>query len=378
MDKWTAAPRLTTSPQAQQQQKPSIHLVHKPVNYIATKITRPQKQRIRAGLDRHQHKMTYDKRKKDEFYEIFPQYAWEGVAFSITYCNDEHEIIVSSNRNSSVIELTTSPSVARHFRSLKLAYRRFSETEDEESYLPKLRINFAFRDYMKKSAESQYEPALFVPAARSFYATLRDEIFSILALDEKIDHIILKFGEFYEATKKRIWRSENYRRYIASPQFTKIVKGTYEREGGQDWLRMEHGRIELSRASSGQQEALPLLLSILYFPRVGRTLIIEEPEAHLFPQAQVEVLDFMVRRLRGRGGNIMFTTHSPYLLSSLNNHLLAYEKGEKNGISRDKVKAYAIVNGNSKSLVDKELGLISAEYIDSVPERISDRFDELF
>ena len=56
MDKWTAAPRLTTSPQAQQQQKPSIHLVHKPVNYIATKITRPQKQRIRAGLDRHQHK----------------------------------------------------------------------------------------------------------------------------------------------------------------------------------------------------------------------------------------------------------------------------------------------------------------------------------
>ena len=55
MDKWTAAPRLTTSPQAQQQQKPSIHLVHKPVNYIATKITRPQKQRIRAGLDRHQH-----------------------------------------------------------------------------------------------------------------------------------------------------------------------------------------------------------------------------------------------------------------------------------------------------------------------------------
>ena len=55
VDKWTAAPRLTTSPQAQQQQKPSIHLVHKPVNYIATKITRPQKQRIRAGLDRHQH-----------------------------------------------------------------------------------------------------------------------------------------------------------------------------------------------------------------------------------------------------------------------------------------------------------------------------------
>ena len=33
VDKWTAAPRLTTSPQGQQpQQKRSIHMVHKPVN----------------------------------------------------------------------------------------------------------------------------------------------------------------------------------------------------------------------------------------------------------------------------------------------------------------------------------------------------------
>jgi len=40
VDKWTAAPRLTTSPQAQQQQKRSIHWGHKPVNYATTKITR--------------------------------------------------------------------------------------------------------------------------------------------------------------------------------------------------------------------------------------------------------------------------------------------------------------------------------------------------
>ena len=33
VDKWTAAPRLTTSPQGQpQQQKRSTHMVHKPVN----------------------------------------------------------------------------------------------------------------------------------------------------------------------------------------------------------------------------------------------------------------------------------------------------------------------------------------------------------
>ena len=133
-----------------------------------------------------------------------------------------------------------------------------------------------------------YESALFVPASRLFYATLRDEIFSILALNEKIDRIMLKFGEFYENAKAQIWRSPRWREYVHSSRyFKRILEGKFIRESGQDWLQMAHGRIELSRASSGQQEALPLLVSILRFPGRNRTLIIEEPEAHLFPEAQV-------------------------------------------------------------------------------------------
>jgi len=223
----------------------------------------------------------------------------------------------------------------------------------------------------------QYESALFVPAARSFFATIRDEIFSIMALDERIDHIILKFGEFYENAKRQIWRSHRSSIYVRSSEyFRRVLKGEVIRDGGQDWLVMDHGRIELSKASSGQQEALPLLISILQFPRKGRTLIIEEPEAHLFPEAQVDVLGFMVRQLRRQHCNIMFTTHSPYLLSYLNNRIVAQERGFENGIPIDKVKAYSIEEGVTKSLVDEEFGLISAEYIDSVSERIADEFDK--
>lgn len=73
----------------------------------------------------------------------------------------------------------------------------------------------------------------------------------------------------------------------------------------------------------------------------------------------------------------MFTTHSPYLLSALNNHIVTHERNASRGISLEKVQAYAIVNGESQSLVDEDVGLISAEYIDSVSEKIANRFSDL-
>lgn len=330
-----------------------------------------------TAISNNEHKKTYDKRKKDEFYKIFPQYSWERAKFRIEYSNGEHEVIVFSEENSSIVEIQTSASVAKHFRSLKSAYRRLSEHEDDHDMAPSLRARFVFREFANNSDLMRYDPALFVPAARSFYATIRDEIFSILALDERLDHIILKFGEFYEATKTRLSRSPRHLRYIRSSSFKKIVKGSFERINGQDWVRMDHGSIELSRASSGQQEAIPLLFAILSFPRGRRTLIIEEPEAHLFPEAQIEVLNFMINQIRLRGGNIMFTTHSPYLLSALNNHIVAHERNASEGISLRKVQAYSIVNGVSQSLIDEDVGLISAEYIDSVSDKIANRFSEL-
>ena len=329
-------------------------------------------------ISNNEHKKSYDRKKKEEFYKIFPQHSWESGAFHIVYSNMEHNVQINSSKNSSVIDIQTSASVASYFRALKSTYKKFEELEGEEESNLRYRLRFEFREFLNHSDLAHYESALFVPAARSFYATIRDEIFSLLALDEKIDHIILKFGEFYETAKRRALLPSTMRSSIQrSGYFKRIVKGNLVRESGQYLLVMDHGRIELSKASSGQQEAIPLLLSISQFTRTGKTLIIEEPEAHLFPEAQVEVLDFMVGQLRRWDANIMFTTHSPYLLSSLNNHILAFDKHSKSGISIDRVRAYSIEKGVSMSLLDEEIGLISGDYIDSVSESIERKFSEL-
>ena len=209
-----------------------------------------------TAISNKKHKKVYDRRKREEFYEIFPPYSWQGAAFSITYLNGIHEIAVSSDENSATIAITTSPSVSKHFRNLKNDFkklkRRMKKMQSQDFGSVSL-----YRKFLRNSSTVRYESALFVPAARSFYATIRDEIFSILVLGEKIDRIMLQFGEFYETAKSRVVHTGSYRQY--SNYFQQIARGSFERSNGQDWLIMDHGRIEMSRASAGQQEVVPLL-----------------------------------------------------------------------------------------------------------------------
>lgn len=332
------------------------------------------------SLSKSEHKSSYDKRKKAEFAQIFPSYSWEANSFSIRYENDDHWIELSSEANSSAINLKTSHSVASFFRELKKEYSRFSKEIGDRTVAPS-RILREFRNLQIESGMKRYESALFVPAARSFYATIRDEIFSLLALDNKIDQIILQFGEFYEGAKLR-HTFESVRglnkdaKRTSEKYFSDIVKGELYKEDGRDWLQMDRGgRIEMSRASSGQQEATPLLMAISQFPRPGRTLIIEEPEAHLFPSAQVRVLDYILEQAKSRDTTILFTTHSPYMLAALNNYLVRSEAGLEKSFPVSSVHAYNIAGGVTHSIVDRDIGLVSADYIDSISETISNEFD---
>ncbi|WP_081535394.1 AAA family ATPase [Rhodovulum sp. P5] len=337
------------------------------------------------SLINNEHKKTYDKRKKDEFYQIFPPYSWEGDSFQISYSVDGYQACISSEKNSSVIDVSTSPSVAKYFRDLKHNFKQFVDSFPEEESLARTRLLREFRHVESQSQLFRFQTALFVPAARSFYATLRDEIFSILALDTKIDQIILQFGEFYEGAKVfggRVMPSGRYATRALRVReerdiFKKVVKGEYVREDARDWIQMDRGRIELSKASSGQQEATPLIFAISRFPSPGRTLIIEEPEAHLFPDAQVAILEFMIRQSLARETSILFTTHSPYLLTALNNFILASEVGEQGGIDVESVSAYALRGGYSHDIVDRNENIISADYIDSVSDDLNEKFSNL-
>lgn len=117
--------------------------------------------------------------------------------------------------------------------------------------------------------------------------------------------------------------------------------------------------------------------------------ILEEPEQNLFPNSQKSVMEFLLKKLNACNDNkIIITTHSPYVLETINNSIYAgllSEKGVKvddlvaidEQISYDKVSAYKIVDGVTKSIKLDELKQLDSAEIDSCSIDINKVYTEL-
>lgn len=80
--------------------------------------------------------------------------------------------------------------------------------------------------------------------------------------------------------------------------------------------------IRLTRVSSMVSELAPVVLFLRGIVRVGDTLVIEEPEAHLHPAAQTRMAVTLARLIRA-GVRVLITTHSDWLLKEIGNLMRA-------------------------------------------------------
>lgn len=78
--------------------------------------------------------------------------------------------------------------------------------------------------------------------------------------------------------------------------------------------------IDVTQASSMVKELAPLLLLLNEGPEPGSVLIFEEPESHLHPAKQIELLELLVEVAR-KGVLVLITTHSD-LVVTRSSHLL--------------------------------------------------------
>ena len=78
--------------------------------------------------------------------------------------------------------------------------------------------------------------------------------------------------------------------------------------------------LPISAAASSIKELAPLYMLLDKYPSNHLSILFEEPEAHLHPQMQVNIADFVVSAVN-HGMHLQITTHSDYFLRRLNDRI---------------------------------------------------------
>lgn len=118
-------------------------------------------------------------------------------------------------------------------------------------------------------------------------------------------------------------------------------------------------------------------------------IIIEEPEQNLFPETQRCLVRYVFKQVQEKRDSIVITTHSPYILATLNNLIYAYNVGQENKesvsvivpenmwVNYRNVAAYMLLDGSLVSLMDDELQQLKVEMIDGVSAELNEEYEKL-
>lgn len=342
----------------------------------------------------------------EEFKRWFPESAWGDKKFSIKFTASEYSVHIyrASGRTKKArgrVFFEFSELFVKHFEDIREILLKKNRSGKESSspeifdYSSVWRAREANRAFFRRALGREYpELQLFIPAGRSFFTSLGKAI-AAFEYAGVLDPVTIRFGRLYASLRERHTQSLGAKlRLLGRSAAQLFFGGELISQRNEEFVQADDGRrIPLAMLSSGQQELLPLLI-VLERSRMRErvTTYIEEPEAHLFPSAQSELLSILVRKVvQEKELRMMITTHSPYLLTTLNVFLKAGELSKKRSISREKIEqivpsslwlrkgwlnAYAIVEGKSMSIID-EGGLIDAEYLDQVSSEIALQFSEL-
>jgi predicted ATPase len=271
----------------------------------------------------------------------------------------------------------------------------FHIAESSLSYLKKEKDGLSAENlsspHTRKVLQAYARLCLYILAERNLVGNLSDSLASIMLHQIPLSNPLLEYMSMFEKSKKEFSAYE-------VPFFG--VK--YIKKDGKDKIELTNKNkdLPLSACSSGLQSALPMLMVIDYALKTEcfNSFVVEEPEQNLFPENQREVLDFLTSRLKGKEHRqFIITTHSPYLLSSLNVLMLAYKMHDHEEF-REKVEeivnpdcmvnpadvAVYSLNPNDedgiycKSLISEKTGMVSVNELDIASMYIGEDFDKLY
>jgi predicted ATPase len=271
----------------------------------------------------------------------------------------------------------------------------FGESESIESYyIPAGRslLSSFKQSYQSRVSGELAEKSHFDAFVLRFFKKI-DEVKNDILFDRKLSALIDDFSTLKE---KKFSNAQ-----VFHEKMRHVLQADYEVDSfGEKLVSPKFGKpIRLDFASSGQQEIVWILLQLLVFILENKPVfvVIEEPEAHLYPTAQIEIMNLIAIFLNAHPQNqAIITTHSPYMLTAANNLLFAqkiYEKSDQSEAAKQQIAEtlgtadwikpenlgafYLSQQNGLVNIFNPETGLISQNELDNASENIMSVFDDL-
>jgi len=275
----------------------------------------------------------------------------------------------------------------RHVDELLDTVNKLKNIDDDFDDESKNRIFSAVKKLITDFKGTELKQTIYFPAERILNSIVGSSISGFWANDIALPSYFKNFSAKYEVARMSS-KSSNF----------EVFGFKYYFENEIDKVDINNNKILLTQASSGIQSLIPLLLVLDYSLsksefKIDQSLLIEEPELNLFPIKQKTLIDYIVKAINDTNDKIVFTTHSPYILSALDTLILAkntfnehHELKEEISsiVSEDKwidyndISVYEVRNdGKVYSIKNDEFKSIDANAIDSVSDIISNEFDKL-
>lgn len=285
-----------------------------------------------------------------------------------------------------------------------------------DSYAGDMISDLEFQDAVKQRINDVFHDTaeiIYIPAGRSMMTLLSTQLSYIYStMDDtqrrSIDYCtqnylerILQLKPYFSVSLDQLVKNQKELTdrkmdieviYQAIALIKKILKGEYRNIDGEERLQVAQNRyVKINFASSGQQEAVWILNVLFYYLLQSKEtfFIVEEPESHLYPDAQKLMTEF-IALVKNTGNQVMLTTHSPYILGTLNNLLYANKISdqvdrtelnhiiyEREWIEFSKLSAYYVNEGHCISCMDAEFQAIENGMIDGASEDINRDFDRM-
>lgn len=259
-------------------------------------------------------------------------------------------------------------------------------------------------------------PVIYIPAGRILFSTFAEDLLSIKFQHlNNLEYFIKEYVNEANTqkqnarlthkesissakTKNKTAEKQIYFAEIAQDIIEhKILKGKYQyKEAKEKLFFADEKFIPFRYASSGQQEAnwIASCLFSMILKSENRFLVIEEPEAHLYPTGQKAIVELMGLALNATKSPILLTTHSPYILTSFDNLIQAKEVSKLEKVDAEtlakeidipqacwidfeRVGVFYMADGKVEDIMDYERKAIGANKIDEVSEELGRVFDTL-